>query len=81
MRGPDKTELAKLTLHFTIVFPENYPQSPPVIKLPVAIPHPNVQRKKNVNVLCLDMLQERVGNNIYEAPFFSAFPSFSSTAL
>lgn len=53
IRGPENTAYEGGVFHLEITFPQNYPLSPPSIKLSTPIPHPNVFG----TTLCLDMLQ------------------------
>lgn len=55
LRGPEASAFYGGVFHIEITFPQNYPVSPPSIRLMTSIPHPNVFG----NTLCLDMLQPR----------------------
>ena len=52
LRGPEGSHYEGGVFHFEIVFPKNYPVSPPKITPFTHIPHPNVIG----NNICLDML-------------------------
>jgi ubiquitin-protein ligase len=62
IRGPEGTLYHGGVFHMEIVFPKNYPCSPPTISLFSDIPHPNVFGR----TLCLDMLQEHKKGEWYE---------------
>jgi len=53
LKGPAKTIYAGGVWHFEMNFPQDYPVSPPTIKLFTDLPHPNVFGR----TVCLDMLQ------------------------
>jgi ubiquitin-protein ligase len=59
IKGPENTAYEGGCFHMEITFPENYPVSPPSIKLFTKIPHPNVFG----TTLCLDMLQPNSGSS------------------
>ena len=52
LRGPEGTLYEGGVFHLELVFPTNYPVSPPTIKLFTTVHHPNVFG----NTLCLDIL-------------------------
>ena len=52
LRGPEGTPFEGGVFHFEMVFPTNYPVSPPTLKLFTPIPHPNVFAQS----ICLDIL-------------------------
>jgi ubiquitin-protein ligase len=54
LRGPEGSAFKGGVFHVSIEFPQNYPVSPPDVKLFTEIPHPNVFGK----TICLDMLQK-----------------------
>ena len=60
-------------IHFTMIFPQNYPFSPPKINLYGFINHPNIfyDDHNQFPYICLDILQER---NEY-TPDFSGWSS------
>ena len=53
LRGPEGTPFEGGVFHIEIVFPMNYPVSPPSIKTFTPFPHPNVIGGTNI---CLDIL-------------------------
>lgn len=55
IRGPDTSAFYGGVFHMSITFPQNYPVSPPDIRLFTDVPHPNVFSRK----ICLDMLQPK----------------------
>ena len=55
LRGPETSAFYGGVFHLEIVFPKNYPCSPPTIRLMTEIPHPNVFGSN----ICLDMLQPK----------------------
>lgn len=52
LRGPVGTPFEGGVFHFELVFPNNYPVSPPTIRAFTTIPHPNVFG----TTICLDIL-------------------------
>ena len=54
LRGPENSAFKGGVFHIALTFPQNYPCSPPTVRLMTSIPHPNVFGKS----LCLDMLQK-----------------------
>ena len=59
LEGPKNTPYEDMVIHISISIPENYPKSPPKIKILTPIDHPNVFG----NELCLDILQESPKDN------------------
>ena len=55
VKGPEDSAFHGGVFHMHITFPQNYPLSPPSIRLCTPIPHPNVFG----NTICLDMLQPK----------------------
>jgi len=55
LRGPEGTPFEGGVFHMELVFPLDYPVSPPTIKLFTQIPHPNVLYGNSV---CLDILDK-----------------------
>ena len=55
LRGPETSAFYGGVFHLEITFPQNYPVSPPDIRLKTTIPHPNVFGDK----ICLDMLEPK----------------------
>ncbi len=53
LRGPEGTPFESGVFHLELVFPQNYPCSPPTIRLFTPLPHPNVLNQTSV---CLDIL-------------------------
>jgi ubiquitin-protein ligase len=56
IRGPDGTPFEGGVFHIEIVFPQDYPCSPPTIKLFTPVPHPNVLGETSI---CLDILDPK----------------------
>jgi ubiquitin-conjugating enzyme E2 A len=52
--GPDQTDWEDGVFKLTMVFPENYPHSPPEVRFTTAVFHPNVYKS---GAICLDILQ------------------------
>ena len=69
LRGPEASAFYGGVFHIEITFPQNYPVSPPSIRLMTSIPHPNVFG----NTLCLDMLQPRAKNSSLWQGWTSAY--------
>ena len=71
IRGPENTAYEGGVFHMEITFPEDYPCSPPSIRLCTEVPHPNVFG----HTLCLDMLQPRAASQDawYEGGWCSAY--------
>lgn len=55
LRGPEGTPYEGGVFHIEIMFPMDYPVSPPTVKLFTPIPHPNVL---NETEICLDILDK-----------------------
>ena len=55
IKGPDDTVYQNGCFHLSIVFPDEYPFKPPVVKFITKIYHPNI----NANSICLDILKTR----------------------
>ncbi len=51
-----------LPLHCVLTIPADYPISPPVVNLPVLIPHPNVFSS---SFICLDLLRSSASSGPY----------------
>ncbi|KAI9331866.1 hypothetical protein BDR26DRAFT_921946 [Obelidium mucronatum] len=60
------------SLHFELVFTENYPSTPPSVKLFSPLPHSNVQRTVSGFKICLDMLE----TGVYADPGHAASGTF-----
>lgn len=56
LRGPEGTSFKGGVFHIEINFPQDYPVSPPTVKLFTPIPHPNVF---DGNTICLDILDPK----------------------
>jgi ubiquitin-conjugating enzyme E2 C len=54
--GPDDTPYAKLNFKLSLVFPTNYPFSPPVVLFRTPIYHPNFDFSGRI---CLDILKDK----------------------
>ena len=59
LRGPETTAFYGGVFHIEITFPQNYPVSPPAVRLKTSIPHPNVFGNK----VCLDLLEPKKGKD------------------
>jgi ubiquitin-protein ligase len=55
LRGPEQSAFKGGVFHLEMVFPTNYPVSPPTVTFFTEVPHPNVFGK----TVCLDMLQKQ----------------------
>ncbi|KAK4688825.1 ubiquitin-conjugating enzyme E2 C, partial [Tremellales sp. Uapishka_1] len=57
LTGPEGTVYAGLVYRLTLVFPSDYPYSPPTIKFDTPCYHPNVALQ--TGDICLDILQDK----------------------
>lgn len=55
LRGPEGTPFEGGVFHIELIFPTDYPVSPPTVKLFTPISHPNVLGGTNI---CLDILDK-----------------------
>lgn len=56
IEGPDETPFEGLSLKLRLVFPADYPYSPPNVTFVTPMYHPNVDMSGNI---CLDILQDK----------------------
>jgi ubiquitin-protein ligase len=60
LRGPEGTAFEGGVFHFEMVFPQNYPVSPPTLKFFTVVPHPNVLSSTNICLDILDVNQKQI---------------------
>ena len=60
LRGPEGTPYEGGVFHIEITFPQDYPVSPPTIKLFTPLPHPNVLTETSICLDILDVKQKQI---------------------
>lgn len=60
IRGPEGTAFEGGVFHCEIVFPQDYPVSPPTIRLFTPVPHPNVLGETSICLDILDVKQKQI---------------------
>lgn len=60
LRGPEGTPFEGGVFHLEITFPQDYPVSPPTIRLFTPLPHPNVLSETSVCLDILDIKQKQI---------------------
>ena len=59
IQGQEDTEWEGIVVHFSVVFPSDYPICPPRVRLFSFIPHLNVQVRNGMFEVCLHMLESQ----------------------
>lgn len=59
IQGQENTEWEGIVVHFSIIFPSDYPIRPPRVRLFSFIPHLNVQVRNGSFEVCLHMLESQ----------------------